>query len=351
VASGFPTGKPHIPGCGPTWGLISGKARCLRGPRPTDTLTVKVRSFSPSRAAVVRTGVVFVAIATFTGPVYAQTSTPSPTAGEVALQRARQAWEAGDFDLVPGLCQRALEAGGLKRDDVVEVYVRMGSALAVGKKKHQALAALRQAALLEPTFSVPAEAGKRAVAMAEEARKEQRRVGSLTVSAQAPEEVPPGAAVPVDVALSPIRSTPVDSVAFIVRDPLTGHSFQQDSPVDAHLHFEVPLRLTLPEASLLVTVLAHDAHANELASTERHVRVGKAPVVVTPSPALAALGPVHAPRKKESPPAKPSGGFWDTAWPYIIGGTALLAGGIALSFATRPSDDVNVGAARLELVH
>lgn len=319
----------------------------MRAPGSADTLTGKVR-FSPSRAAAMRTGVAFVVMATCAGPVYAQSSASTgPPAGEKALQRAREAWDGGDFDLAPGLYQRALDAGSLRRADVVEAYVRIGSALAVAGKTRQALVALRQAALLDPSFTVPPEAGKRAVALAEKARRAQRRVGSLALSAQIPDEVPSGAAFAVEVTLAPGHSPAVDSVGIVVRDSLAGRSFQLDSPPDANLHFDVPLRMTLPDASLAVRVQALDAHNNELVSAEKHVHVAKP--IVAPSPALAALGSVRPSRARDH--AASSGGFWTTAWPYIIGGAALAAGGAAVYFASRPTDEVHVGAASVELVH
>ena len=123
---------------------------------PADTLDSTVRSFSPSRA-VVRTGVVFAVLAASSGPSYAQ----SP--GGVALRSARDAWTNADFDLAPGLYQKALDAGGLARADVVEAYARIGAALAIAGKKRAATQAFRAAALVDPTFKVPPEAGTTAM--------------------------------------------------------------------------------------------------------------------------------------------------------------------------------------------
>jgi hypothetical protein len=58
----------------------------------------------------------------------------------------------------------------------------------------------------------------------------------------------------------------------------------------------------------------------------------------------AAPPPKHEPIKKED---EKSGGFWSTAWPYVLGGVALAAGGAAVYLGTRPTDDVTVGAARV----
>jgi hypothetical protein len=310
-----------------------------------DTLSGNVRSFSPSRAAVVRTAVVLLAIATTAPTVHAQTSAAaaSPT-GEQALQRAKAAWDNGDFDLAPSLYESALTAGGLKRPDVIDAYVRIGAALAATGKTKPALVALRRAALLDPSFTVPLEAGKKAVALAQRARREQHRYGALAVNAQVSDEVEATAPFAVDVALAPSKNALVDSVTLEVRDSLAGRSFKHPAPPDARIHFEVPARMTLPDASLVVEVSAVDAHDNELLSFEKHIHVKHA-VPAPPPPIIAALRPRTEGRTRTGS----GGGFWNTAWPYVIGGAALAAGGAAVYFATRPTSDVYVEQARVEL--
>jgi hypothetical protein len=317
-----------------------------------DTLNHNVRRFSASRGAVLRSGVVFVAMAASAAPVYAQTSAATgPPAGSEPLKRARDAWNDGDFDVAPRLYQNAVDAGGLARADLVDAYVRIGAALAIGGKKKAAIAAFRQAALLDPAFSVPPEAGKRAVPLAERARREQRRVGSLGVSAQVQDEVASGARFGIDVTVAPDRAPIVDSVALEVRDRLANRAYEQSQPASAHLHFDVPARMTLPEASLVVRVQARDAHGNELLTAEKRVHVGKAIAPPAPIPlARAPRAPLAPARKEEHAERSGGGGFWSTAWPYVIGGAALAAGGAAVYFTTRPSADVNVDSARV-VVH
>ncbi len=297
-----------------------------------------------------RTGVVFVAIAA-AAPVYAQNSAATgPPAAQAALKRARDAWNDGDFDVAPGLYQNALAAGGLSRADVIDALARTGSALAVVGKKKAALAAFRQAALLDPTFSVPPEAGRKAVALADRARKEQHKVGSLAVSARSPDEVSAGAPFAVEVTVAPAaQATLVDTIVLEVRDKLAARAYEQQSPPGANVRFDVPARMTLPDASLVVRVQARDAHGNELLTAERRVHVVR-PVVAAPVPA--ALAPLTRTANAERPAASSGGGgFWSSPWPYIVGGTALAAGGAAFYLATRPSPDVNVGAVRVELTH
>jgi len=305
----------------------------------------------------VRTGAVCVALLATAAPVHAQTSASSAApAGVAALARARAAWNDGDFDVAPELYLKAIRAGGLARADVIDAYVRAGSAHAVTGKKRPALAELRHAALLDPHFIVPPEAGKRALVIADRARKEQRRAGLLTVTVDVRDEVASGAPFTVDVGILPEHAPLIDAVALEVRDKLAGKAYERQSPADSRVHFEVPTRMTLPDAALVLRIQARDPYGNELVTTEKHVRVKPAAAVIAKAPPV--LGPAglspssssHEERSKERPRHEGGGGFWHTAWPYIIGGTALAAGGTAVYFATRPSPDVNVGAAHVTVV-
>jgi hypothetical protein len=261
------------------------------------------------------------------------------------MQRARSAWDGGDFDLAPALYKNALSVGGLHRADVLDAYVRMGSAYAIVGKKGPSLTAFRRAALLDPTFAIPPEAGKKATALAERARRDQRRVGALALSAQTPDEVKSGESFAVDVALAPSRASIIDSIHLHVRDALAGRSFEQGAAPDSRVHFDVPVRMTLPDASLLVRVEVVDAADNELVSFEKHVHVQPA----MPAPLPAGLAALRS--HPEGGSHHSGGGFWNTAWPYVIGGAALAAGGVALYVGTRPTADVNVAAVRVELSH
>jgi hypothetical protein len=313
----------------------------LHGFGVTDTLSLTVRSFWPSRAVVVRTGVVCVAFAAWPNSVYAQSSTNR------ALDKARSAWDEADFDLAPALYETALEVGGLAKADVVDAYARIGSALAIGGKKKAAIEAFRKAAVLDPNFQVPPEAGKRATTLAKAAKRLQARAGSLSLTLEVADEVDSGAPFGVDVKVSPRHPPLVDTLSFSARDPLAGHAYERTAPFDALVHFDVPTRMTLPDATLVVQVRAHDTHDNELWVGEKRVHVAKPLPAPEPAP-IAALEPAPRPRHKEQPTTS-AGGFWHTAWPYIIGGVALAAGGAATWYATRPTDNVYVGQVKVEL--
>lgn len=300
-----------------------------------------MRSFPPSRAAVVRAGIAAALLSTSASQARAQTSGPPPPA---SLAPERAAWEAGDFDRVPALCQKALESGGLARGEVVEAYTRLGAALAIAGKSRPAAAAFLRAALIDPDFKVPPEAGKRAATLAQAARRAQRRTGALSLSVQVAEQVESGAPFGVDVTLSPGHLAAVTAITLDATDTLTARTYEHRTGT-SDAHFDVPPRMTLPDASLLIRVHARDVHDNELAASERRVHVRPAPAA-PPGP-LASLVP-SGPSKDQRHAA---GGFWSSPWPYVIGGAALAAGGAATYFLTRPTENVDVGAVRVQLVH
>ena len=133
-----------------------------------------------------------------------------------------------------------------------------------------------------------------------------------------------------------------------VRDSLAGRSYKHAATPEARIHFDVPARMTLPDASLVLEVTAHDAHDNELLTFEKHLHVKHA----TPAPVPPVVAALRMRTAEDRPHAASSGGgFWSTAWPYVIGGAALAAGGAAAYFATRPTADVYVEQARVELWH
>ncbi len=332
-----------------------------------------MRRLVPWRALVVWASLLATAVATWSGVARAQsadTGNTKPAAGPI--QGAREAWDNGDFDRVPGLFREAITAGGLSKAEVVDAYVRIGAAQAIVHGSHAGLSALRSAALLDPGFTVPPEAGKRVMALADRARREQRRAGSLTIGATVSEAIEAAAPIAVDVTLAPARSTLVAAISLEARDPATSRAWAQSQPASAHLHFDVPARLALPDATIAIVVQARDSHGNELASAEKQVHVTGAPPAPSPPPVLSParpMGPAASPAAPAPPVAlltgtskgetrdetRPSeahkGGFWSSAWPYILGSVALAAGGAAIYYyAVRPTDEVSVGGARVNVV-
>jgi hypothetical protein len=309
-----------------------------------------VRSFRPSRAKRVRAVLVGVSLLSAAATSHAQPSAPS---GAAALIRARAAWDKGDFDLSEPLYKQALIDGGLLPVDVVDAYVHMGAARAVMGKAKPALDAFRHAAIIDAKFTVPSEAGKKAVKLGEQARREKARVGSIALSAEFPTGVKSGQPFTIDATLDAAHVPLVANVGIVARDSLSNKTYSKNERPSASMHFEVPTDMTLPGASLVVRIDALDAHANRLASSEQRVKVEAQPVAVstttTPPPRLTFDGSGPSREKTQKDRAdKPSGGFWSSPWPYVIGGAALAAGGAAAFFVTRHTDDVTVGGPHLQ---
>ncbi len=233
-------------------------------------------------------------------------------AGQAALDRARAAWDKGDYDIAEPLYLEAIVSGGLAPGDVLQAHVHLGSARAVLGKKAAALAAFRDAAVVDPRFSVPTEAGKRAMTIADQARHLEASSTPLLLHARIPAQLDPGAPASVDVTLdaSHAAAVPGARIGIHALDPLDGRSHVESVPAAPAAHFELPARLFLPSATVHVRVDWLDRHANRLASTEEQIHVHPLSMAKTP----AALGgyPAHDDGKH--------GGFWHTAWPYILGG-------------------------------
>jgi hypothetical protein len=116
--------------------------------------------------------------------------------------------------------------------------------------------------------------------------------------------------------------------------------------------------MTLPDASIVIVIEARDAHRNQLAIVEKRVHVAAPPsasAVATPAAAPPPLVVVATERRTqihdETPPVHPNkGGFWSTAWPYVLGVTALAAGGAVAYYTLRPTDQVTVSGAHVNVV-
>jgi hypothetical protein len=279
--------------------------------------------------------------------------------GRAAFDRARASWDKGDYDVAEPLYAEAIEKGGLPPADVLQAYIHLGSARAVLGKKAGALAAFKTAALLDFHFAVPPEAGKRATTSADQARRLEARVSPLAFHADIPTEVAAGDPAKIDVTLDASHAAlPGSRIGVYAYDAVRGSASQHTASVRAAkaAHFELPKELSLPSATLHVRVDWLDVHANRLASAEEQIHVqpeantaAKVPFValdVDPARARDASGQ-DGQARKESHDDHTRTGFWHTAWPYILGGAALAAGGVALYFATRTGDDVNVSGVRV----
>ena len=276
----------------------------------------------------VRTGAFCVA-----GLICSIAATAQAAPGTASLAKARQAWDDGELDQAERAYQDALDKGGLDRASTLESWVHVGAARAVLGNKSGALTAFRIALFIDDNFSVPPEAGKKAIAAADLARRQSNRVGMLHLSLNVPADAPSGEPFAVNVMLDAAQAALIARLSLHVRDVTTSKKYDYEDQPGAVVHFRVPASMTLPNASLKVQVDALDAHDNQLATAEEHVTIRGTPIVET-----------H-PSKDE---LHKSSGFWGSPWPYLIGGALLAAGGATTAYFLLKPNQVSIGPAQIE---
>jgi hypothetical protein len=285
-------------------------------------------------------------LATTAAPAHASETAP----GGPALRQARSAWDKGSLDTAEPLYREALEKGGLAPTEVLEGYVRLGSIRASHGKKDQAIAAFRAASILDATFAVPSEAGRKGPAYAAQAKKDTAKIGGIQLSLKAPKEATSGKAFTVTAELDGAHVPIVAKIGLVARDGTSGKEAVASTKAGESVELDVPSDLTMPSASILVRIDALDKHGNRLASAEERVRVPEArsadavAVATKRSDANAGSSSTSAASPADADGGVRKGGsFWSSPWPYLIGGIALAGAGTAVYFGTKPTEQVSVG--------
>ena len=268
----------------------------------------------------------------------AQEETPAANA-EPPLVRAQKAWEEAQLNEASDLYEAALKEGGLYPDDVLVAHARIGTVRAAMGQTNAALSAFRVAAVLNPAFELPSEAGPKAKALYKKARAEaEKQGGKLEITAEVPTQSPAGAAFTVTAHVPEAFVPFIVDVGISVSDPSVSSStvkaWGENQPAAEAVTFEVPGKVVMAGANLLVRVDALDGHGNRWASSQSRVRVES--IKTAPSLGLGNSLEPPAPEKKNK-------GFWASPWPWVIGG-AVVVGGTATYFATRPTSDVTISA-------
>jgi hypothetical protein len=289
---------------------------------------------SPIRLGAVRTR----AFCVVAGLICSITATAHAAPGTAALAKARQAWDDGELDQAERAYQDAIDKGGLDRAATLESWVHLGAARAVLGNKSGALAAFRVALFIDDTLTVPAEAGKKAIASADTARRQASRIGTLHLSLNVPTDAPSGEPFAVNVMLDAAQAALVARLSLHVRDVTTSKKYDYEDQPGAVVHFRVPASMTLPNASLRVEVDALDAHDNQLAIAEEHVTIRGTPATSSETD--------HSAHPKDE--LHKSGGFWSSPWPYLIGGALLAAGGATTAYFVLNPPLVSVGPAQIQ---
>ncbi len=269
-------------------------------------------------------------------------------AQESLLMQAARAWETAELTKAADLYDKALKDGGLQPSDVLVAYTRIGTVRAATGRTNEALSCFRSAAALDPSFELPLEAGPKARALYKKARATaERQGGKLEITADVPDQSAPDTEFSV-VARIPETFVPlINDVGITVSDPSVSSMkpWTEKKPAEGTIKFEIPGKVVIAGANLLVRVDALDGHNNRWASTQSRVQVAAAKEASSPDPTQE---PLHATKSEGSEQpndaSEPGGGsFWSSPWPWIIGGV-VVAGVTASYFLTRPTEDVTVVA-------
>jgi hypothetical protein len=267
-----------------------------------------------------------------------------------ASHQAADAWEKGAFDQAANLYREAITHGGMSKTALREAYLRMGAALAIQKKNNAASDAFRWALVLDPQCVPPAEAGKRVAQVFEAVKGEVSGRHPLGFSVDAPSRLAPSEALNLQINIRSEHSQFVEEIEVVAQDPSTGE--EQKITVKSSSHGSVPVPSAGPrrEGPWKLRILALDRHGNRLAEEDAQVTIANKPPQVTPPPiptamASSALRPTPPPTEKAN--AGNGSKIWRSPWPYLVGGLTVVAGGVAIIYASQPGEQVTIGSPRL----
>lgn len=255
------------------------------------------------------------------------------------LAQAALAWDTGRRADAGPLYERALREGGLFPGDLVFVYVRLGTAKVEQGSREEALGAFRSALIIDPDFELPADCGPRPRPLFDQARREAfARTAQLFLAVGVPEKIQEGQAFFVRAQLPTEFAFLSERFSVETKEgPARGYGWSATvAAKSGSARFEVPARIAR-QGTLLVRVSALDAHGNRWAVHEFPVTVQLA---AGGGAAAAGPKPTPAPIAAE----QGGGGFWSSPWPYLVAGALAAGGAGAYFFATRPPDQVTVGA-------
>ncbi len=302
---------------------------CLHPLKSLDTLIVIVPRIRHALSAIAA-AIVFASLAP---PASAE------PASSMSLNHARNTWDRGDIGGSETAYKTAIENGELSPSEVVESYVRIGCSRVLLGKKEAAQNAFRAAAVLDPSFVVPSEAGQKANQVAALAKKDVAKFGGISLSVSAPATSPVGKPIAVGADLDHSHLTIVKRLAVIAREGTSGKEYKHEEPTAEHVDFTIPAELAMPDASIVVRVDALDSYNNRIATQTSRVKAEGGDVKAAAGPTARGLSVAGAGQKP-----KESKSFWSTPWPYVIGGAVLAGAGTAGYFQFRPTDNVTVNA-------
>ncbi len=256
--------------------------------------------------------------------------TASETKGGELLASARSSWEQGSLEEAAVLYQSALDAGKLTADEWIEAHTHLGTVTFATGKLDQAKHHFAVAAMVDPNFLLPAEASRRANDFATAQRKAAEAGGKLDLILRPPGSATAGQPVRVDIRLKRDALTIVKKVELTI-EAGKRRLGKQVLGAKPELELQVTAAAFPKNSQLQIIVRALDEHESTLVSRVANIAIeGGGPVLADPVTGLP---------KDPSTTKKGKGkSFWATPWPYIIGGTLLVSGGITLIVMTRFPD-------------
>jgi hypothetical protein len=267
------------------------------------------------------------------------------------LAQAAVAWDGGRRGDAAPYYERALRDGVLFPGDLVFVYVRLGTAKLEQGNRDEALAAFRNAMIIDPDFDLPPDCGPKPRPLFDLAQREAKaRNSQLFLTVGVPDKIVE--AKPFFVrAQIPAEFAPL-SERFSIETkegPTKGYGWSTTLATQGgNARFEVPAKVAR-QGTVWVRVSALDAFGNRWSVHEFPVTVqvgaskGPAPEATIVAAAKPKTAPSSMGREKEQGGGG-GGGFWSSPWPYLVAGALVAGGAGAYFFATRPPDQVTVGA-------
>lgn len=257
--------------------------------------------------------------------------------------KADAAWHRGELEEAQKLYQEALDEGGLEPEEVVIAYSRIGTVKAALKDKAGALSDFRVASVVDPNFELPADSGPVARKLYAQAKEEAGAQGEkLSLNIKAPESIPANQAFEIETEIPEGFSVFVTRVVVTIEDTLTGKKWRKKLDSSGKLTFKFPPKVAERGARLKVRVAGVDGKDNAWVAETLKIKVEGERSSATPSGASWGKEDPFANKKKDK--KKDDGGIFSGPVPWIAGGVAIVATAAVVFFATRPSDDVSVGA-------
>lgn len=247
------------------------------------------------------------------------------------------AWAKKDYQETERLARRAIEDGSLSPREIVDSYVYLGSARAMQSKKAPSIAAFRAAGALDSDFLLPADVSNKTIDYAKSARADVASIGSISLTAVIPKHIEPHTTFVIKATLDAAHLSLAKKMEMHAKDGTSGKDHTEEATPAELTEYRVPMELTLPGSVVKVRIDVLDRFRNRLASVEETIEVGgKAPEK--------AAGGIASNGKNPKKDGKHKGAFWSSPWPYIVGGSLLLAaGGASAYYFLRPVDQVTVG--------